>query len=80
MSELYPAPKWRKHESAARTIHSTKDKRVEVLWTNHDLDQSAAKPVRDLFDDAELDQPDSSVGLPLKEAFLALRRAAITTD
>jgi len=36
MRELYPAPKWRKHESAARTIHSTKDKRVEVLWTNYD--------------------------------------------
>jgi DNA adenine methylase len=53
MRDLYPAPKWRKHESAARTIHSTKDKRVEVLWTNYDLDQSAAKPVRDLFDDAE---------------------------
>jgi DNA adenine methylase len=53
MRDLYPASKWRKHESAARTIHSTKDKRVEVLWTNYDLDQSAVKPVRDLFDDAE---------------------------
>ena len=53
MRDLYPAPKWRKYESAARTIHSTKDKRVEVLWTNYDLDPSAAKPVRDLFDDAE---------------------------
>jgi DNA adenine methylase len=53
MRDLYPAPKWRKHESAPRTIHSTKDKRVEVLWTNYDLDQSAIKPVRDLFDDAE---------------------------
>jgi DNA adenine methylase len=53
MRDLYPAPKWRKHESAARTIHSTKDKRVEVLWTNYDMDQSATKPVRDLFDDAE---------------------------
>jgi DNA adenine methylase len=53
MRDLYPAPKWRKYESAARTIHSTKGKRVEVLWTNYDLDQSAAKPVRDLFDDAE---------------------------
>jgi len=53
MRDLYPAPKWRKHESAARTIHSTTDKRVEVLWTNYDLDQSATKPMRDLFDDAE---------------------------
>jgi DNA adenine methylase len=37
MDELYPSSKWRKHVSPARTIHSTKDKRVEVLWTNYDL-------------------------------------------
>jgi DNA adenine methylase len=37
MDQLYPAPKWRKHISPAKTIHSTKDKRVEVLWTNYDL-------------------------------------------
>lgn len=53
MRELYPAPKWRKHKSEARTIHSTKDKRVEVLWTNFDLGTTAALPLRDLFDDAE---------------------------
>jgi DNA adenine methylase len=35
MAELYPRPKWRKHVSSERTIHSTKDKRVEVLWTNY---------------------------------------------
>jgi DNA adenine methylase len=33
----YPAPKWRKHKSPPRTIHSTKDKRCEVLWTNYDV-------------------------------------------
>jgi DNA adenine methylase len=36
MNELYPPGKWRKHVSPAKTIHSTKDKRVEVLWTNYD--------------------------------------------
>lgn len=38
MNELYPAPKWEKYISEARTIHSTKDKRVEVLWVNYDPD------------------------------------------
>ena len=36
MDRLYPAPKWLKHYSLERTIHSTKDKRKEVLWTNFD--------------------------------------------
>lgn len=37
MNDLYPAPRWRKHVSPERTIHSTKDKRQEVLWVNYDL-------------------------------------------
>ena len=37
MDELYPAPKWRKHFSPFKTIHSTKDKRQEVLWVNYDV-------------------------------------------
>jgi DNA adenine methylase len=57
MSELYPAPRWRKHVSPARTIHSTKDKRTEVLWTNYDPHSVAVhrhKPTNpDLFDDAQ---------------------------
>lgn len=36
LDELYPAPKWHKFATAPRTVHSTKDKRVEVLWTNYD--------------------------------------------
>lgn len=36
MDELYPAPKWIKTTGAERTIHSTKDKRSEGLWTNYD--------------------------------------------
>lgn len=37
MDELYPAPKWKKHLSQLKTIHSTKDKRQEVLWVNYDI-------------------------------------------
>lgn len=36
LDELYPAPKWQKHKSPPKTNHSTKGKRVEVLWTNYD--------------------------------------------
>lgn len=42
LDRLYPAPKWRKTVAPARTVHSTKGKRVEVLWTNYD----PAKPRR----------------------------------
>jgi DNA adenine methylase len=37
MDELYPEPKWTKHLSPLKTIHSTKDKRQEVLWVNYDI-------------------------------------------
>jgi DNA adenine methylase len=37
MDEIYPAPKWEKHLSPLKTIHSTKDKRQEVLWVNYDV-------------------------------------------
>jgi DNA adenine methylase len=36
MDDLYPAPKWRKIVSAEKTIHSTKDTRIEALWINYD--------------------------------------------
>jgi DNA adenine methylase len=36
MDYLYPAPRWRKTIAPPRTIHSTKDQRAEVLWTNYD--------------------------------------------
>jgi DNA adenine methylase len=36
---LYPAPKWKKHLSPLKTIHSTKDKRQEVLWVNYDINK-----------------------------------------
>jgi len=36
LEKLYPTSKWRKTVSIARTTHSTKDQRVEVLWTNYD--------------------------------------------
>ncbi len=36
MDELYPESKWIKTVAAEKTIHSTKGKRVERLWTNYD--------------------------------------------
>ncbi len=53
MRELYPASKWRKFEGTARTIHSTKDKRVEVLWTNFDIGLVTKRSAKGLFDDTE---------------------------
>jgi DNA adenine methylase len=36
MEKLYPKKRWWKTVSPAKTIHSTKGKRCEVLWTNYD--------------------------------------------
>ncbi|MDE3089774.1 MAG: DNA adenine methylase [Chloroflexota bacterium] len=36
MDELYPVSKWIKTVTAEKTIHSTKGKRIEALWTNYD--------------------------------------------
>ncbi|SRR5579884_224079 len=35
MNRLYPSKRWFKTVSGPRTIHSTKDRRSEVLWTNY---------------------------------------------
>jgi DNA adenine methylase len=35
MDELYPEPKWFKNIGPEKTIHSTKDIRHEILWTNY---------------------------------------------
>jgi DNA adenine methylase len=44
MNRLYPAPRWRKIVGPSRTNHSTKGKRVEVLWVNYDSDESREEP------------------------------------
>lgn len=36
MNRLYPAKRWQKIVAPARTNHSTKDIRTEVLWVNYD--------------------------------------------
>lgn len=36
MNELYPSPRWYKSIASPKTIHSSKDKRTEILWTNYD--------------------------------------------
>ena len=36
IEKLYPSKRWRKIVGPEKTIHSTKDTRREVLWTNYD--------------------------------------------
>ena len=36
IDKLYPSKRWRKIVGPEKTIHSTKDTRREVLWTNYD--------------------------------------------
>ena len=43
MDELYSAPKWKKHFGPEKTIHSTKDIRKEVLWTNYEVNNQLFK-------------------------------------
>jgi DNA adenine methylase len=43
MNDLYPESRWCKYFSPEKTIHSTKDKRQEVLWVNYDIQQIAAR-------------------------------------
>lgn len=38
--KLYPSKKWFKTTGLKKTIHSTKDKRVESLWTNYDPEKT----------------------------------------
>jgi DNA adenine methylase len=52
LDDLYPASKWHKTISPARTNHSTKDKRVEILWTNFDpqkIRRNGSHPHGELF-------------------------------
>ncbi|RLC16647.1 MAG: DNA adenine methylase [Deltaproteobacteria bacterium] len=46
MNELYPFPKWKKHYSSEKTIHSTKDKRQEVLWVNYNINKQDDKQMQ----------------------------------
>lgn len=43
MADLYPTKKWFKTVGAVRTIHSTKDTRKEILWTNYDTESLKGK-------------------------------------
>ena len=39
MNRLYPSKKWIKTKGPKKTIHSTKDKRTESLWTNYNPEE-----------------------------------------
>jgi DNA adenine methylase len=49
LDKLYPPPRWRKFVSGPKTIHSTKGKRVEVLWTNYDPYKAPRRRTLTLF-------------------------------
>ena len=46
IDELYPAPKWTKSLASEKTIHSTKGKRTEALWTNYDPVKQSKRMLR----------------------------------
>ncbi|PYV99059.1 MAG: DNA methyltransferase [Acidobacteria bacterium] len=48
MDKLFPRKRWHKLVGPLRTIHSTKGKRTEVLWTNYDPSEESRR-VRLLF-------------------------------
>jgi len=50
MSELFPASKWWKTMGPEKIIHSTKDTRQEVLWTNYDPAKVKTRIQRDFFE------------------------------
>ena len=45
MDTLYPSGKWFKIVGSERTIHSTKGKRQEILWTNYEIVPTSKFPL-----------------------------------
>lgn len=45
INRLYPAKRWQKIVGPERTIHSTKDTRCEVLWTNYRSHQTTRSQI-----------------------------------
>ena len=81
MGKLYGD--WNYIEAPAKKAHSTntrpdnlKQHRVEVLWVNYSTDASEKSEEYSECQELLLAEPDSAVSQPLKEVFLALRRAA----
>jgi DNA adenine methylase len=52
MDILYPSSSWHKYFAEYKTIHSTKDKRQEVLWTNYELKTLIPDNIIRMFEDA----------------------------
>jgi DNA adenine methylase len=45
MNDLFPPSRWRKVVAREKTIHSTKDRRREVLWVNYELPKDTVAPL-----------------------------------
>ncbi len=43
INSLYPSKRWKKIVGPSKTIHSTKDKRSEVLWVNYDVEDKTSR-------------------------------------
>ena len=58
MNRLYPAKKWLKTTGPKKTIHSTKDIRTEVLWTNYDSEKikKADLPLENKIDQKDFNE------------------------
>ena len=44
MNDLFSSSKWHKHFGLEKTIHSTKDTRQEVIWSNYDVTKNHNRP------------------------------------
>ncbi len=76
MDELYLPPKWTKHVSQPRTTHTTKDKRVEVLWTNYNPNKLLMRNYW-LMETNSMNDPAEIVDRLLKRAAADLSNPAI---
>lgn len=76
MNELYPPPKWTKHVSPERTIHTTKGKRTEVLWTNYNLNDLFARSFW-LMETDPVSNPSEILDRLLKRASVDLSNPAV---
>ena len=63
MNRLYPAKKWLKTTGPKKTIHSTKDKRAESLWTNYDPEKIMKNEVA--FENEDVQKGFNELGMTL---------------
>ncbi len=63
MNLLYPAKRWLKTTGLKKTIHSTKDKRAESLWTNYDPEKAMKAGLTSKNEDIQKDFKELGINL-----------------